>query len=131
MPGMGPSTYGNFVQAAFQTTAGIRQGSVESPRLFGALIVLVLSERETEFGWQNYPSTYPDMHVTQAAYMDDLYLWEGRVEDLELKIQQLLKNLHKWGLELNLKKCSLYLSPSIKVGPLFGSMGSSSHLNLT
>ena len=43
--------------------------------------------------------------------MDDLVLWEGKVEEFEVKVEQLLGKFAEWGLRPNLKKCSLYLSP--------------------
>ena len=38
----------------------------------------VLAETEEEFAWKPFPSTYPDLNLTQAAYMDDLFLWEEK-----------------------------------------------------
>ena len=98
-------------QSEFRTTTGIRQGAVESPILFCCVMDWVLQEASDLHQWKKFPSTYPDLEVTQNAFMDDLLMWEGRSKDLQNKITQLEPCLSRWGLEINYNKCSLYLSP--------------------
>ena len=96
---------------SFHTGVGIRQGAVESPLIFAALTEWVLEETSVEYNWKPGIATYPDMELTQSAYMDDVLLWEGTTALLQVKIQQLQQKFLLWGLRINFSKCSLYVSP--------------------
>ena len=61
-------------QSTFHSTTGIRQGSIESPAFFGVLVEWVLEEITVTYRWKTHVSTYGDLNLTQAAFMDDLLL---------------------------------------------------------
>ena len=102
--------------STFETGVGIRQDAVESPLLFAALTEWVIDETVEEFKWTASVSTYPDLELTQSAYMDDVILWEGTTTRLQQKVIQLQSKFLQWGLKLNIAKCVLYTSPK-HVGP--------------
>ena len=87
--------------------SGIRQGSIESP----VLLEWVLEDVILTFGWQRAVTTYTDLELTQAAFMDDLILWDGTSKEIEVKLEQLRSGFAEWGLHVHPEKCSLYVSP--------------------
>ena len=95
----------------FPSQKGIRQGAIESPYLFGLLIEWVIEEVSRRHSWEESICTYKDLHVAQIAFMDDVYLWEGRADILERKANQLRQGFLEWGLHINAEKSALYLSP--------------------
>ena len=95
----------------FPSQKGIRQGAIESPYLFGLLIEWVIEEVSRQHSWEEGICTYKDLHVAQIAFMDDVYLWEGRADILERKANQLRQGFLEWGLHINAEKSALYLSP--------------------
>ena len=98
-------------QTTFGSTVGIRQGSIESPAFFGVLVEWILSDLVRDKKWRNYVSTYRDLQVTQAAFMDDLLLWDGRSSEILDRYKDLENAFAAWGLHINPEKCSLYCSP--------------------
>ena len=97
--------------STFEVGRGIRQGAVESPLMFAAIIEWVLQDASNRYQWNTCTSTYPDLPLTQTAYMDDIILWDGNTQELQLRVKQLGDEFALWGLSINLKKCSLYVSP--------------------
>ena len=82
----------------------------------------ILIEAEEIYQWPGFVSTYPDMLLTQAAFMDDLLLWDGTSLEVQTRLCQLQNVCSKWGLGVNIEKCSLYVSPKHK-GPSSISIG--------
>ena len=97
--------------STFEVGRGIRQGAVESPLMFAAIIEWVLQDASNRYQWNTCTSTYPDLPLTQTAYMDDIILWDGNTRELQLRVAQLGNEFAQWGLSINLKKCCLYVSP--------------------
>ena len=71
-------------QTSFNTNVGIRQGAVESPFFFGSLVEWIVQGVATKHA--KGTSTYPDMPVSQAAYMDDLLIWDGNSQRVQKKL---------------------------------------------
>ena len=95
----------------FPTQRGIRQGAIESPYFFGLLVEWIISAVASRYSWPSTACTYHDLHLSQVAFMDDVYLWEGRCELLEKRANQLRQEFLEWGLQVNAEKSALYLSP--------------------
>ena len=108
--------------STFDTKVGIRQGAIESPCFFGILIEWALEEIAAEHQWSTAISSYPDLPVTQAAFMDDLLIWDGNTTETQQRLNHLIKGFARWGLSINLDKCSLYVSPKHS-GPNFVKVG--------
>ena len=53
----------------------------------------------------------PGLMVDGMAFMDDGVLWEGGVDKLKKKVEDLTASLKKWGVSLNHSKSRLYVSP--------------------
>ena len=100
-----------WFQSRFVTQQGIRQGAIESPFLFGLIVEWVVSSVISRFKWSNRVSTYPDFSTTQAAFMDDVYLWDGHSKQLETRANQLREEFEQWGLSINAEKSAFYVSP--------------------
>ena len=98
-------------QSTFRAKRGIRQGAVESPFFFGSLVEWVIEEVAEKEGWEPGVSTYKDMVISQAAYMDDVLIWNGSSTTLQQRLIHLQQGFREWGLEINVSKCSLYVSP--------------------
>ena len=98
-------------QTTFATEVGIRQGSVESPHFFACIMEWAMLEAATRYEWKPHLAGYPDLLLTQLAYMDDCLLWDSNTSLLQRKVMQFQNVLKGWGLRLNLAKCSLYVSP--------------------
>ena len=103
-----------WAQSRFKTDVGIRQGAIESPYFFSLLVEWVIEEVSQQPSWRNSVSTYQDLKLTQAAYMDDLLIWDGDCRGLEQRYALLRDGFAKWGLRINPSKCSLYTSPKHK-----------------
>ena len=103
-------------QTSFPTNAGIRQGAVESPLFFGVLVEWIIEETAVKNQWEPGVSTFPDLQVLQAAYMDDLLIWDGTTDRVQQRLRDLQHGFAEWGLSINIAKCSLYVSPKHK-GP--------------
>ena len=98
-------------QTTFETRVGIRQGAVESPLFFACIMEWALAETVQRYSWKSNMSGYPDLHLTQLAFMDDCLLWDSNTSLLEVKLRQFRNVLKEWGLSINLQKCGLYVSP--------------------
>ena len=103
-------------QTTFPTRRGIRQGAIESPFFFGILVEWVLEEVAVNYKWADGVNTYRDLLVSQAAYMDDILIWNGDSTTLQERLLHLQAGFREWGLSINVAKCSLYTSPKHK-GP--------------
>ena len=95
----------------FPTQRGIRQGATESPYMFGLLVEWIVTGVAVRHNWGSKVSTYPDMDLSQVAFMDDVYMWEGCCRLLERKANQLRQDFLEWGLDVSPNKSGLYLSP--------------------
>ena len=109
-------------QSTFDAHCGIRQGAVESPAFFGALVEWALEDVGQANHWKGFPSTYPDLQLDQVAFMDDLVIWGGTTVEVQDRLNGIIQGVAGWGLHVNIAKCSLYVSPRhegtnfIKVG---------------
>ena len=90
--------------------SGIRQGATESPAMFTAIMQWVVSKVAAEHRWHE-EQCFDDLGIEQASYMDDAVLWAKGVDTMERRLNQLADALAEWGLELNIEKCQLYISP--------------------
>ena len=90
---------------------GIRQGSVESPQMFAAVIDWVLQDVSNAHGWCPSSGPLAGLELGEVAFVDDLIAWEGSVVKLSAKVAQLAAEMAKWGLRVNLQKCQVYASP--------------------
>ena len=97
--------------SSFATRRGIRQGAIESPCFFACIVEWMLLEAAERYSWSPSVSTYEGLDLTQLAFMDDCLLWDGTSVQVMTKLQQFQVILSEWGLEVNLAKCSLYVSP--------------------
>ena len=105
-------------QSTFASCSGIRQGSIESPAFFGVLMEWILEDITNDQKWNKFVSTYPDLQLTQAAFMDDLLLWDGHSKEIQQRFDDLIRGFGSWGLHVHTDKCSLYVSPKHR-GPSF------------
>ena len=101
-------------QTNFETSRGIRQGAIESPAMFGCLVEWVLEDIENAKLSPSPVSTYNDLGLTQAAFMDDLLIWDGTMAQVKMRFLDLKQAFHAWGLDINVEKCSIYVSPKHK-----------------
>ena len=90
---------------------GIRQGSVESPQMFAAVIDWILGDVALKHGWDPRKGILDGLNLGEIAFVDDLIAWEGSVQGLSRKTQQLVQEMQLWGLRVNLSKCQVYVSP--------------------
>ena len=97
-------------QSEFKANRGIRQGAVESPMFFAAITEWILLDTISKYGWKNFVTTYPDLQLTQTAYMDYVMLWDGSSIQVQERVRQLALEFAEWGLAVNTKKCHLYVS---------------------
>ena len=51
------------------------------------------------------------LNLGEIAFVDDLIAWEGSVQGLSRKTEQLVQEMRTWGLRVNLSKCQVYISP--------------------
>ena len=102
---------GPWGQSTFESNKGIRQGAVESPMFFAALTEWIMEDTIEKHAWNQSVSTYPDLHITQAAYMDDVLIWDGTTTGLQSRAKQLADTFAAWGLRVNMTKSCLYTSP--------------------
>ena len=79
---------------------------VESPLFFAAIV----EDTITQHSWRKAVSTYPDLLLTQIAYMDDVLMWDGTTAEIEVKVHQVAETFRTWGLKVNIQKSSLYTS---------------------
>ena len=70
-----------------------------------------MDEVGTACSWCEYVSTYPDLRLTQAAFMDDLLIWDGAAVKVQKRLDNIIAGFAGWGLPVNIPKCSLYTSP--------------------
>ena len=106
-----------WAQSHFRTDVGIRQGAIESPYLFGLLVEWVIEDVSGKAEWVGHISSYTDLALTQAAFMDDILIWDGDCVGLERRYKLLRDGFAAWGLRINPEKCSLYTSPKHKERP--------------
>ena len=92
---------------AIDLTRGIKQGAVESPAFFGKVIEWAYEEARVA----GNTKAMPGLMVDGVAFMDDGVLWEGRVDRLKKKVEDLTTALHKWGLSLNNSKQTIRFPP--------------------
>ena len=111
---------------------GIRQGSVESPQMFAAVIDWILTDVAEKHSWGSSPQPFEGLPLGEVAFVDDMIAWGGTKRGLSLKIGQLVDEMKKWGLRVNLQKCQVYVSPYNKepgkVEILGASLESDDHL---
>ena len=89
---------------------GIRQGSVESPQMFAAVMDWILADLRQEHGWDQR-QTFNGLSLGEIAFVDDLIAWEASKPMLTLKADQLAKAMMSWGLRVNRHKSQVYVSP--------------------
>ena len=90
--------------------SGIKQGAVESPAIFTAIMQWVMEQAATEHSWDRHPC-FEGFGIEQVSYMDDGVLWARGVGQMEERLRQLGQALADWGLHLNAEKCQYYASP--------------------
>ena len=94
--------------------SGIRQGSVESPLLFAAVMDWVVQDVAAKHRWQPHGDVYQGLGFAESAFVDDCILWNGKKHVLERRTSQLLEELRLWGLHVNPEKCQAYASPYVQ-----------------
>ncbi|CAE7202627.1 unnamed protein product [Symbiodinium sp. CCMP2592] len=92
---------------------GIKQGAVESPVIFAYIAELVLSETMSKYTWRGMPPLFSDLPPEEMLFMDDGLLWNGSVEVVQTRTQQLSVEFARYGLRMNPGKCQLYVSPNV------------------
>ena len=90
---------------------GIRQGSVESPQMFAAVIDWILADVAAKHAWHTSPQPFEGLDLGEVAFVDDMIVWGVTKQGLSVKIGQLVEEMRKWGLRVNLQKCQVYVSP--------------------
>ena len=87
----------------FPTKAGVVQGSVISPILYGVSINDLL----TELSQSNCGTKVQDEHIAVLAYCDDLILLSNTKQNL-LKLSQICqRHSYKWKYKFNPSKCHI------------------------
>ena len=105
-------------QTKVHMRSGIKQGAIESPAIFTAIMQWIFEQASREYGWSSCPC-FEGLGIEQVCYMDDGVLWTRGPEQMEARLRQLGKVLAEWGLSLNAEKCQVYMSPHCKrVQPL-------------
>ena len=103
------------IQSPWGTTqiamrSGIKQGAIESPIFFLAIMQWVIAEAATSEAWQG-PPCFENVPEELVGFMDDGILWAPTAKAMEEKLVSLQRALQWWGLRLNVAKCQLYFSP--------------------
>ena len=94
--------------------SGIRQGSVESPLLFAAVMDWVVQDVAAKHAWQPQEDVYQALGFAESAFVDDCILWNGKKHALERRTSQLIEELRLWGLRVNPEECQAYASPYVQ-----------------
>ena len=97
-------------ESVIDMVTGIRQGSVESPQMFAAVIDWVLSDLNQEVG-ENPNAVFEGLGLGEIAFVDDLIMWKNNKRTLTAEAGRLRQALAAWGLKVNKHKCQLYISP--------------------
>ena len=92
---------------------GIRQGAVESPLLFAAVMDWVATDTACKHQWAPQDDVYKGLEFAEAAFVDDCLLWNGSKRVLEQRILQFTDELQEWGLKVNPDKSQAYASPFV------------------
>ena len=106
-------------ESVVDMVTGIRQGSVESPQMFAAVIDWILGDVAVKYGWDPAEGPLQGLHLGEIAFVDDLIVWNGDRKGLKVKVTQLAEEMRSWGLQANIKKCQLYVSPYDKTSGKF------------
>ena len=88
---------------AVTSNAGVKQGAVESPVLFGLAIEIALRVVAAHHEEDHCMQT----NFSEVAFMDDALVWAQLTSTLQARLDTLVKELAAWGLRLNPKKCQL------------------------
>ncbi|CAE7715728.1 Pol, partial [Symbiodinium sp. CCMP2592] len=88
---------------------GIKQGSVESPALFGHVTEVCLALAVDSDIWKAHPRVLEGMDAEEMLFVDDGLLWCRSCKGIEDRVQALVVELSKFGLKLNPAKCQLYV----------------------
>ena len=116
---MGGYIPGPWGTTSISQTRGVRQGSIESPFLFSMCMEAALLAAQSDAAWPVGTGIMEGHPMPELLFMDDGVLQAWSRPDLELKAKLLIRELAKWGLELNPEKCTYYRSPYAKEdGPL-------------
>ena len=91
---------------------------MESPAFFGKVIEWAYEEARVAGKWEGDTMAMPGLMVDGVAFMDDGVLWEGGVDRLRKKVEDLTAALRRWGLSLNHSKSRLYVSPHAVTKPM-------------
>ena len=97
-------------ESVVNMVTGIRQGSVESPQMFAAVMDWILTDLRREHGWDQQ-QTFSGLGLGEIAFVDDLIAWEASRNTLTIKADQLAKAMMSWGLRVNQHKSQVYVSP--------------------
>ena len=87
------------------------KGPSRPPTLFSLIVEWVLEDVSQREGWPQQATGYKDLHATQAAFMDDLLIWDGHCSRVQTRFHMLQEGFLEWGLKITPGKCSLYTSP--------------------
>ena len=98
-------------ESVIDMVTGIRQGSVESPQMFAAVIDWVLQDVAAKYGWNLEQGPLQGLRLGEIAFVDDLIAWEGNLNSLSRKMSQLAAEMRLWGLRVNAHKSQVYVSP--------------------
>ncbi|CAE7347584.1 unnamed protein product [Symbiodinium sp. CCMP2456] len=94
-----------------QLDRGIRQGSVESPILFGWLAALILRDVKCKHAWQDRHRVFDQLECQDLLFMDDGLLWAHTSKEVSRRLEEWAAELAVHGLKLNPAKCKAYFSP--------------------
>ncbi|CAE7255020.1 X-element\ORF2 [Symbiodinium sp. CCMP2456] len=101
-------------QSRLQLDRGIKQGSVESPILFGWLAACILRDTKNACQWHKRPQIYDQLDCQELLFMDDGLIWDGTTKEISRRLQEWADTLKHHGLSLNPRKCKVYMSPYSK-----------------
>ena len=91
--------------------AGIKQGAIESPSMFGFIAETALEETRVLHRWDEHAKLLEGLNEEECVYMDDGCFWSRGVKLMQTKVEAYAKQLSKYGLSINLGKCQLYCAP--------------------
>ena len=100
-------------QSDFDLFSGIKQGAVESPSFFSLLMEEALDETAEAHEWVKLRRLFQDFEHENALFMDDGLLWGPDTGVVAVRLEQFLRTLSQYGLEVNVKKCQLYCSRDV------------------
>ena len=95
-------------ESVVNMTTGIRQGSVESPQMFAAVIDWILTDFQDDIVTVG---EIDGLNLSEIAFVDDIIAWNRSRQGLSARVGVLVEELGRSGLKVNANKSQVYVSP--------------------